>query len=634
MKHFFLLIFVILVVLPSALALKQGETTIINIAGNDKAVTFNDLIGEKDLDLKITDYVGQDQDVGIGQTIMKTENGICSYYVTGESITDEKVEIKISKCESVVGNTDAMKLANIHVTGYCLNFKYSLLEQAISIESAEVGDCSSKIPINKPVCPEDKIVTLLPLYLWGDDICFSSQTICSEPLQVKVDVADSALCPKKGCQQPINGNINYLWEDNTCFSTQAICSDPLQVKVDAATDSFCPLSSCNDVPLGEWPAQYILEDNTCFSSKTLCSDPLIVEVNAVDGSYCTQPKDTEACPADKVVDKTQYIWEDNVCFTAKSTCSDPLKIVVDVLNVNSKELCTEIVVVNTGEKGGDGDGDGEEAPGLGGGGGGSMAGVPLKIPKSKALFNDAYCNKQLDKQTCKNGYRTYKCQAYNVKGEFKQYKEECASCNNKKQDNNEDGTDCGGVCANKCLVTEEGKGTITQPSFGKTEGAPMVTEPSAFEKYRIPVIVLIAIVGLIVGMVLWIYKPKKEGYTISATQSAVQAQKEKEEPARLKGIPKDEVESMKKYIKTQLGRGIDRQKITGMLENVGWKKEVIDYIFDEMQHHVLPAQYEEQLRRYIGYYIQKGVAQDKIKATLIKSGWQEEVINKILVELK
>lgn len=655
MKHFFLLIFVLLVVLGSVNALKLGETTVITIDGTEKAVTFNDLVGEKGLDLKITDYIVS-QDVGVGQTIMNTKDGVCLYYITGESISDDKVDIKVSKCESVVSinNWNSEDIADITVTMgttiYCIDFKYSLPEQTIFVESGVVGDCSLQIPttpVNEPSCPDDKKVQSPLLYMWGEDVCFSSQTICSEPLQVKVDVADIALCPKKGCQQPFSGKINYLWKDNTCFSTQAICNEPLQVKVDVAEDSFCPQSSCNDAPLGEWPAQYILEDNTCFSSKTLCSNPLMVEVNAVDNFYCiAQPKDTGTCPYNKIIDQTQYIWKDNVCFTAKSICSDPLKIVVDVLaNVNSKESCKEIVKpVTTGEetkksdgsKKDEGSGDGdkgakEEAGFGGGGGGGSMSGVPLNIPKSNALFNDGYCKTQLHKQKCKDGYRTYKCQAYNIKGKFKDFKEECASCNNNKQDLNEEGVDCGGICANKCLVTEEGKGTITQPSFGKTEGTPIVTEPSAFEKYRIPIIILIAIIGLIVGMVLWIHKPKQEGYTVSATQT----QKEKEDiPARLKGIPQDEVDSMKKYIKTQLGKGVDRQKITSILESIGWKQEIIDYIFDEMQHHVLPAQYEEQLRRYIGYYIHKGVAQDKIKATLLKSGWQEEVINKILVDLK
>lgn len=594
MKHFFLLIFVLLIVLGSVLALKQGETKVVNVKGVDYAVTYNELKNDGFLDLSKTIYLGENANVGIGETTKLTDaSGNCLYYVTGKSFSEEQVEVIVSKCESTINGLGEGDIELIYPDASNPNFCFS-------VEHTDLDDNGNPIlkvdvpeicKVEIPLPPVPGAEPQEPFLIEADGQCFLATVLETEP-EVKIEV-NAVECPAKTCPLPEKEQkTTYNLVDDACFSTTTLCLEPLQLKVDSADYSVCKMweaqKDCTTIVSKPEP-EYILVDDQCFETTTLCTIPVKVYVNSADKSKCevTTTTDEEVKQGD-----------------------------------GSKKD----------EGSGDGDKGAKEDAGLGGGGGGgSMSGVPLNIPKSKALFNDGYCKTQLHKQTCKDGYRTYKCQAYNIKGEFKQYKEECASCNNNKQDANENGVDCGGICANKCLVTEEGKGTITQPSFGKTEGAPIVTEPSAFEKYRIPIIILIAIIGLIVGMVLWIHKPKQEGYTISATQT----QKEKEDiPARLKGIPNDEVDSMKKYIKTQLGKGVDRQKITSILESIGWKQEIIDYIFDEMQHHVLPAQYEEQLRRYIGYYIHKGVAQDKIKATLLKSGWQEEVINKILVDLK
>ena len=55
-----------------------------------------------------------------------------------------------------------------------------------------------------------------------------------------------------------------------------------------------------------------------------------------------------------------------------------------------------------------------------------------------------------------------------------------------------------------------------------------------------------------------------------------------------------------------------------------------EYVFTQMQEHIMPSQYEEQLRRYITYYVQKGTPRNKIVDTLIKSGWKKEIIQKVM----
>ena len=44
----------------------------------------------------------------------------------------------------------------------------------------------------------------------------------------------------------------------------------------------------------------------------------------------------------------------------------------------------------------------------------------------------------------------------------------------------------------------------------------------------------------------------------------------------------------------------------------------------------MPVQYNEQLRRYINYYIKKGTPVEKIRKTLIESGWGEQAVNAAL----
>ncbi|MBI4453113.1 hypothetical protein HY636_00550 [Candidatus Woesearchaeota archaeon] len=593
-------------VLPNVLALKQGETKAVDINSDnvfDFAVTFLGVNADSTPKLEITKFIGdvntggQTNGLKVGETTKQVADDGCFFVTFAEIDAQSNPLLKVTACESV---SEGLEIGNVEI------IYPDILQPDLCFSTQYTGNDANGNPILKVDVP---------------DVC--------KPLPV----------PEQGAQEPF-----LIEADGQCFLATTLETMPeVKIKIDATE---CPAKAC-PLPIKEQKTTYNLVEDTCFSTTTLCLNPLQLKVDSADYSFCKLWEAQKDCTTKDESSEPEYILADGQCFETTAICTEPVKVYVDNADINNcvtKTTTDEEVKKGEGSKKNEGGDDGDkgskkdDAVAHGGGGGGSMSGIPLNIPKSKGLFNDGFCKTQLNKQKCVDGYRTYKCQAYNIKGEFKQYKEECASCNNKKQDSNENGVDCGGVCANKCLVTEEGKGTITQP-FGKTGGAPIVTEPSAFEKYRIPVIVLIAIVGLIVGMVLWIHKPKHKGYTISATQSAVQVQKEKEGigkeiPDRLKGIPLDEIDSMKKYIKTQLGRGIDRQKITSMLENVGWKKEIIDYIFDEMQHHVLPAQYEEQLRRYIGYYIHKGVAQDKIKATLIKSGWQEEVINKILVDLK
>ena len=135
---------------------------------------------------------------------------------------------------------------------------------------------------------------------------------------------------------------------------------------------------------------------------------------------------------------------------------------------------------------------------------------------------------------------------------------------------------------------------------------------------------LILIAGLIVGLILiWRHKEKEPTAITKAVETAETADV-------LKGVPLEKVSMMRQFIKIELNKGLDRTAITSKLTGAGWKKPIVDHIFEEMQHHIMPSQYEEQLRRYIGFYIQKGVHKDKIKDNLIKAGWKEEAIEKVL----
>ena len=93
-------------------------------------------------------------------------------------------------------------------------------------------------------------------------------------------------------------------------------------------------------------------------------------------------------------------------------------------------------------------------------------------------------------------------------------------------------------------------------------------------------------------------------------------------------MKKDE---LKDFIKKELSQGKDREEITKNLERIGYNIENINQIFDEELHNALPKEYEQQIRKYVAYYLDKGNTPEEIREKLKAQGWSDNVIDKFLV---
>ena len=381
-----------------------------------------------------------------------------------------------------------------------------------------------------------------------------------------VDVAVSGLAAGQ--------TTKTLAEDCACFYTTAVNVDDTNVVlVETLCESAGTDTDGTDVPIVYYTKS---EDGQCFKVTVIDLDPLTLIVEESD-------KCTPAAPKQK-----DFFFTDGTCFMTTVTDTTPVTIkveetdlgncgieteypllidgvcfMVEVLNFDPTELKVSeaplAVCGVTPVKPGSQDASGKKPDSSsssssssgstsGGSSGGSMKGVPLKIPASNALFNDELCNNQLHKQKCVDGYKTYNCEAYNVKGEYKQYNEECASCKNQKQDHNEQGVDCGGVCP-ACPVSGSG---LTQTGAQGTGDTPIVTKPLS-SKWLIPLIILLIVAGVILSMFIWMERRKEAQLPVATHEEAA---------SPIQGVALEKISLMKKYIRAELGKGKDRAEIT------------------------------------------------------------------------
>ncbi len=96
---------------------------------------------------------------------------------------------------------------------------------------------------------------------------------------------------------------------------------------------------------------------------------------------------------------------------------------------------------------------------------------------------------------------------------------------------------------------------------------------------------------------------------------------------------KQELKSVVNYIKTMLTRGTNKETIIDNLKHSGWKRKQIDYAFEELKLEKkikkIPkkAANNSALKNYITAAIQKGLSEQKIKANLLRVGWNKEQVS-------
>jgi hypothetical protein len=680
------------VIAPDGLVLLEpGQTGVLGDGTNDVTLTYYGKVADK-YEIVQTSYIGEHNlgdavELGVDETAQIMGGDNCFEFQTGKTIQADLVEIELTECYD---GTALCADANIGAESEQLinDVCYTIKEcsgSSIVISEGPATGCQNQ---------EEECITLIPeaeqqpTYQLqpdgnGGEKCFSFTPTCADENNEQIlieEMPDLENCDLVDCVSPIteaNQQPTYAYSDSgelKCYSFKPTCADidNEQILMEEVDLSFCDGVGCvNPILATEQVITHAYAADSfnnlkCFSFAPTCADENNEQIimTEVENSLC----DNAGCqiPIAEAAQQTNYIYASNsndeqVCFGFTPTCADPTNEMIVILEATTAlcdaDLCNEPILAaeqqleyewidvdgtaicysiiatcadtgkpqevyevvadtNCPSDPPDTDNNGPSGDGPSGSGPSSDGppldmfttnGTDLDIPGSLGLYNDNYCNQELNKQSCVDGFRKYNCESYNVVGEFKEYKKECASCNNKKKDHNEFGVDCGGVCI-ACSVSTA---TPQKPSI--------ITEtPTSFWKWLIPLLIIAILAGLIMGFILWIHEKNKEEPIVYTTETPI------------KNMPPEKLGLLKQYIKMELRKGFAKDQIIASLGKAGWKKEVSEYVFTQMQEHIMPSQYEEQLRRYITYYVQKGTPRNKIVDTLIKSGWKKEIIQKVM----
>ncbi|MBI5393642.1 hypothetical protein HZA96_07285 [Candidatus Woesearchaeota archaeon] len=297
-------------------------------------------------------------------------------------------------------------------------------------------------------------------------------------------------------------------------------------------------------------------------------------------------------------------------------------------------------------------------------------GTPSCIP----FFDDAYCKQQLTTKSCISGMRTLDCLSKNECFSTKRYNETCSAisnpetvnhCFNNKKDSDEQQSDCGGDDCKSCPEITISKGFVPQPlstpdpeedEEGEFEEEADMTEiedeeePEEETSSGVGKYLVYGIIGLFVIVLLVVLLMRKKGSATLATAAnqptqqyglqqmrqqpmqykQPQQQMQFQQPRQLPVINAASEQQLKSYINKQLESGMAKETITQTLETSGWKAEDVEKVFTEQLHHVLPADYEQKLKQFISYYLDRGMTREEVRAKLITGGWHEDVVDNYL----
>ena len=134
----------ILFLLPSVIALKQGETTIIDVNENKYAVYFVGGNTMEDIEFELTNLV-ETEPLANEETILKQDEQSC-YFI---SIISENVEtdLRVSKCESFVELENGEIITTYPFPGqeFCISAEYYELDEVILKNLNVPSDCLIEI---------------------------------------------------------------------------------------------------------------------------------------------------------------------------------------------------------------------------------------------------------------------------------------------------------------------------------------------------------------------------------------------------------------------------------------------------------------------------------------------------------
>ncbi|MFH1065926.1 MAG: hypothetical protein V1734_05470 [Nanoarchaeota archaeon] len=136
------------------------------------------------------------------------------------------------------------------------------------------------------------------------------------------------------------------------------------------------------------------------------------------------------------------------------------------------------------------------------------------------------------------------------------------------------------------------------------------------------IIISIIIMALLLGLYLGFYKGKYSLWNLT----------KKKKPF----TSKSDLESVKSFIRTSRGKGLDDSVTKSRLHEKGWSEEQIKFAFGEMEWEKKeksvekPSENTSPVKEYIKTALSRGMTKEKIKGNLVAKGWKKEDVEKEL----
>ena len=236
-----------------------------------------------------------------------------------------------------------------------------------------------------------------------------------------------------------------------------------------------------------------------------------------------------------------------------------------------------------------------------------------------------------------------------------------AACYDGFKNQDETNVDCGGKTCAPCQGKQEATCYDNIINQGETDVdcggpckscTPILEQPKGFNYYWLLLLLLIPLIGVLFYVGYSQYQaqhkpipPMSKGLNglkglkglppIEGLKLSKELEAEFGKPSKLSNKPmplKKEIFTefdnvIKDEIKKLLDEGKSKHEINEALKAKGYPHEKVNYLFENSLHELLPKTYDEQLKKYINYYLSRGMSKTAIKEALLEKGWNKKIID-------
>ena len=90
------------------------------------------------------------------------------------------------------------------------------------------------------------------------------------------------------------------------------------------------------------------------------------------------------------------------------------------------------------------------------------------------------------------------------------------------------------------------------------------------------------------------------------------------------------LKELRKFVNDCFKGGIGIEEIKLSLLGAGWNENTINKIIKEKNNTEQPQEITKELKEFVKQNIEQGISIEKIKSNLLKAGWNENTINKVI----